>query len=153
MQYNNKDYNPIAHDRYKALSVKQPYAGYIADETKKIEVRSRATNYRGELLICASKDGRPNETATRFGCTLAFVNLYDCKPLSTLTPEEWEQTKLSPELIQELREKGKGYAWMLKDPRKVIEFPVKGQLGIFNLVYTKDVIMPYPTHLKRPIVE
>lgn len=151
MQYNNKDYNPLLHDRFKALSVKQPYAGYIADGEKKIEVRSKPTKYRGELLICASKDGKPNEEAPGYGCTLAFVNLYDCKPLSELTPEECEQTKLPSYLMQKLKENGKGYGWFLKNPRKVIEFPVKGQLGIFNLVYTKDVIIEYPTHLTSPV--
>ena len=35
MQYKNEDYEPILHDRFKALSVKQPYAGYIADGLKK----------------------------------------------------------------------------------------------------------------------
>lgn len=146
MQYNNKDYNPSLHDRFKALSVKQPYAGYIATGEKKIEVRTKPTNYRGELLICASKDGKPKEETPGYGCTLAFVNLYDCKPLSELTPEEWEQTKLPYYLMKKLKENGKGYGWFLKNPRKVIQYPVKGQLGIFNLVYTKDVINEYPKH-------
>lgn len=153
MQYKNEDYEPILHDRFKALSVKQPYAGYIADGLKKIEVRSKPTKYRGRLLICASKDGKPDNNAPGYGCTLAFVDLYDCKPLSELTPEEWEQTKLPTYLVEKIRESGKGYGWFLKNPRKVIEFPVKGQLGIFNLVYTKDVIIEYPTHLKTPVVQ
>lgn len=153
MQYKNEDYEPILHDRFKALSVKQPYAGYIADGTKKIEVRSKPTKYRGRLLICASKDGKPDKNAPGYGCTLAFVDLYDCKPLSELTPEEWEQTKLPTYLVEKIKESGKSYGWFLKNPRKVIEFPVKGQLGIFNLVYTKDVIIEYPTHLKTPVVQ
>lgn len=153
MQYKNEDYDPILHDRFKALSVKQPYAGYIASGEKQIEVRSKPTKYRGELLICASRDGKPSESAPGYGCTLAFVELYDCKPLSELTPEEWYRTKLPDTLIEELRGKGKGFAWFLRSPRRVIEFPVKGQLGIFNLVFTKDLIFPYPTHLTRPVTD
>ena len=153
MQYRNEDYNPIFHDRFKALSVKQPYAEYIASGDKAIEVRSRPTKYRGELLICASKDGKPTEEAQGYGCTLAFVELYGCKPLSELTDKQWAQTKLPANIIQELKTKGRGWGWMLRNPRRVIEFPVKGQLGIFNLVYTKDVIIPYPEHLNRPVVK
>lgn len=153
MQYSNKDYSPALHDRYKALSVKQPYAGYIANGEKTIEVRSKSTSYRGELLICASKDGKPEPNAPGFGCTIAFVDLYDCKPLTSLTDEEWKRTKLPEYLVQKLKQPGRGYGWFLKNPRRVIEFPVKGQLGIFNLVYTKGVIMEYPRILKDPVIE
>lgn len=153
MQYKTEDYNPILHDRFKALSVKQPYAEYIASGVKGIEVRSKPTKYRGEILICASRDGKPSESAPGYGCTLAFVELYDCKPLSELTPEEWEKTKLPGYLIEKLKASKNGYGWFVKNPRRVIEFPVKGQLGIFNLVYTKDVIMTYPERLESPVIK
>ena len=153
MQYKSKEYNPILHDLFKAVSVKQPYAEYIASGIKGIEVRSKPTKYRGKLLICASRDGKPSDTAPGYGCTLAFVELYDCKPLSELTTEEWNRTKLPGTLIEELRVKGRGFAWLLRNPRRVIEYPIKGQLGIFNLVFTKGVIMEYPTHIKTPIIE
>lgn len=146
MQYNIKDYDPIFHDKFRALSVKQPYAGYIASGEKTIETRSKPTSYRGELLICASKDGRPTGDAPGYGCSLALVELYDCKPLSELTPEEWKLAKLPEETERILCRSGLGYGWFLRNPRPVIEYPVKGQLGIFNLVYTKDCIMPYPQH-------
>ena len=66
MQFNNKDYNPDQHDRWRALTVKNPYAtqlvtaafedgGFVYAE-KSIEVRSKYTNYRGDLLICSSKN-------------------------------------------------------------------------------------------------
>lgn len=151
MQYKNEDYAPSLHDRFKALSVKQPYAGMIAIGEKTIEVRSKPTKYRGQLLICASKDGK-DDGVPGYGCTLAFVELYDCKPLSELTPQEWADTKLTGIEAARAKEKG-GYGWFLRDVRRVIEFPVKGQLGIFNLIYTKDVIIPYPTHLQNPIVK
>lgn len=38
-----------------ALSVRQPFASFIRDGSKTIETRSRKTNYRGPLLICASQ--------------------------------------------------------------------------------------------------
>ena len=39
----------------KAVSVKQPWASLIAEGNKTIETRTWPTNYRGDLLICASK--------------------------------------------------------------------------------------------------
>ena len=152
MQYKSKEYDPLFHDTFKALSVKQPYAGYIATGEKQIEVRSKPTSYRGKLLICASKDGKPSEKAPGYGCTIAFVDIVDCKPLSDLTAEEWERTKIPADLVEKIKATNNGYGWFLKNPRRVIEFPVKGQLGIFNLVYTKDMIIEYPRRLQDPII-
>ena len=64
MQYNNKDYKPELHDRWRALTVKNPYAtqlvtaayednGIVYGE-KCIEVRSKNTPYRGDLMVCSS---------------------------------------------------------------------------------------------------
>lgn len=153
MQYKNEEYNPILHDKFKALSVKQPYAEYIASGIKCVEVRSKPTKYRGQLLICASKSGQPEENTSGFGCCLAFVELYDCKPFAELTPNDWESTRLPGDVIESLIKSDNGFGWFLRNPQRVIEFPVKGQLGIFNLVYTKGVIIRYPTHLDFPIIE
>ena len=60
MQYNNKDYKPKLHDRWRALTVKNPYAtqlvtaayednGIVYGE-KCIEVRSKNTPYRGDFI-------------------------------------------------------------------------------------------------------
>lgn len=140
-QYNSKEYDPEKHDAYKALSVKQPYAGYIANGEKTIEVRSKPTTYRGQLLICASKSGQPEKGAPGYGCALAIVYLYDCKHTSMLTEEEWKQTKLPPHSVN-------GYAWFIRLGRKVNPKPVRGQLGIFNLIYTKGEIYQPITEVK-----
>ena len=65
MQFNNKDYNPAQHDRWRALTVKNPYAtdlvtaAYMDDDgnvygVKSIEVRSKNTQYRGDIMVCSS---------------------------------------------------------------------------------------------------
>ncbi len=149
MQFNNKDYNPAQHDRWRALTVKNPYAtqlvtaafedsGFVYAE-KSIEVRSKYTNYRGDLLICSSKN--PELSGYENGVTLGLVELYDIKPVSEFTPFDWAQTRIPPEKRKAIT---KGYGWLMRNPRRVIEFPVKGQLGIYNLVYSKDCILPYP---------
>lgn len=143
MQYKLEDYNEQKHDLFKALSVRQPYANYIATGEKRIEVRSRPTSFRGDILICSSQHPTKKD-ADGYGCSIAKVEIYDCKPLSELSDQEWEDTCLPREVVEKIRQNPKGYAWMLKRPRRSLEFPVKGQLGIWNLVYTKGVIIPYP---------
>ena len=160
MQYDNKDFNPEVHDRFKALTVKQPYASALVEflkqelfgtppdfelrrfAIKSIEVRSRTTSYRGDLLICSS--AKPEIAGLMSAATLGFVELYDIKPVSAFTPEDWENTSIPEEKRKNI--KG-GYGWLMRNPRRVIEFPIKGQLGIYNLVYTKGLIFQYPENV------
>ena len=148
MQINRKDYNPEQHDVYKALSVKQPYADLLTrvvfrDESgeyhaeKTIEVRTRNTNYRGDLLVCAS--AKPELPGRMSGVTCGFVELYDVKPIDQFTPEDWAAT-----CIPEKDRPRKGYGWMMRNPRRVVEMPIKGQLGVYNLSVPKGDITVYP---------
>ena len=151
MQIERKDFNPEQHDVYKALSVKQPYADlltsvvfrdengeYHADKT--IEVRTRNTNYRGDLLICSSS--KPEITGRLSGVTCGFVELYDVKPIEDFTPEDWAAT-----CIPEQERPHKGYGWMMRNPRRVVEMPIKGQLGVYNLIVPKGDITEYPREM------
>lgn len=149
MQFDNKAYDPARHDRFRALTVKQPYANDLVTPlykdndiimgVKSIEVRSKNTQYRGDLLICSSKS--PVLPGMESGVTLGFVELYDVKPISEFTPEDWDNTRIP---VDKRKEITKGYGWMMRNPRRVIEYPIKGQLGIYNLVYTKGEIIEYP---------
>ena len=148
MQINRKDYNPDQHDVYKALSVKQPYADLLTrvvfrDESgeyhaeKTIEVRTRNTNYRGDLLVCAS--AKPELPGRMSGVTCGFVELYAVKPIEQFTPEDWAAT-----CIPKKDRPHKGYGWMMRNPRRVVEMPIKGQLGVYNLIVPKGDITEYP---------
>lgn len=150
MQYNNKDYDPEKHDRWRALTVKQPYANDLVtaaykDENdvifgaKSIEVRNKNTSYRGDVLICSSAS--PVYPGMESGVTLGLVELYGVKPISEFTPEDWENTRIPQEKRKNIK---KGFGWLMRNPRRVIEMPIKGQLGIYNLVYTKGEIIEYP---------
>ena len=152
MQFNSKDYKPAQHDRWRALTVKNPYAtqlvtaayemdGIIYAE-KTIEVRSKNTPYRGDLMVCSSAN--PVIAGYESGVTLGLVELYDVKPVSQFTPDDWAQTRIPPEKRKHIT---KGFGWMMRNPRRVIEFPIKGQLGIYNLIYTKGIITEYPRAL------
>jgi len=150
MQIDRKDYNPEQHDVFKALSVKQPYAdlltrvvsrddeGYHAEKT--IEVRTRPTNFRGDLLICSS--AQPELPGRMSGVTCGFVELYDVKPVEDFTPEDWAAT-----CIPESERPRKGYGWLMRNPRRVVEMPIKGQLGFYNLIVPKDDITIYPQEM------
>lgn len=151
MQIDRKYYNPDQHDVYKALSVKQPYADLLTrvvfrDESgeyhaeKTIEVRTRNTNYRGDLLVCSSS--KPEIPDRLSGVTCGFVELYDVKPIEDFTPEDWAAT-----CIPEQDRPRKGYGWMLRNPRRVVEMPIRGQLGVYNLIVPKDDITEYPREL------
>ena len=149
MQVNKKDYNPDEHDMFKALTVKQPYADLLTcivyrDENgeyhaeKTIEVRTRNINYRGDLLICSSK--KPNDIPGRLpGVTCGFVELYDVKPVEQFTSEDWAAT-----CIPEKDRPCKGYGWMMRNPRRVVEMPIKGQLGLYDIVVPKGDVTQYP---------
>lgn len=151
MQYKNSEYNPEMHDRYKALTVKQPYAtrlvtaayrddnGVIFAE-KSIEVRTKNTAYRGDILVCSSAS--PVIPGQLSGVTMGFVELYDVKPVAEFTAQDWADTCI-PE--QERATFKNGFGYMLRNPRRVIEMPCKGQLGIYNFVTPKGDITEYPT--------
>lgn len=151
MQIDRKDFNPDQHDVYKALSVKQPYADLLTcvvfrDENgeyhaeKTIEVRTRNTNYRGDLLVCSSS--KPEIPGRLSGVTCGFVELYDVKQIEDFTPEDWAAT-----CIPEKERPRKGYGWMMRNPRRVVEMPIRGQLGVYNLIVPKDDITEYPREM------
>lgn len=151
MQIDRKDYNPDQHDIFKALTVRQPYADLLTrvvfrDDSgeyhagKTIEVRTRNTTYRGDLLICASS--KPYIPGHLSGVTCGFVELYDVKPIEDFTPEDWDAT-----CIPEKDRPTKGYGWMMRNPRRVIEMPIRGQLGVYNLIVPKGDIMEYPREM------
>lgn len=152
MQIDRKEYNPEQHDMYTALTVKQPYADLLTnvvsvDESgnyraeKTIEVRSRNTKFRGDLLICSS--AKPFSFVHPCGVTCGFVELYDTKPVEDFTPEDWAAT-----CIPEKDRPRKGFGWLMRNPRRVVEMPVKGQLGFYSIVVLKGDLSEYPRNVK-----
>ena len=141
MQYKRGEYDSTKHDRWFALSVKQPYASYIANGVKTIEVRSHYLNYRGDVMICSSAS--PSYKDMPGGVTLCLAELYEVRRVSDFTDKDWAST-----MISEDKRPKEGYGWMLRNIRRVTEHPVKGQLGLWRLVYTKDCIVPYPKHVR-----
>lgn len=68
--------------KYKALIMNDyqgaPYAEWIKTGEKTIETRSRAFNYRGDLVICC---GKTNSVGKNAGKALCLVELYDIRDM------------------------------------------------------------------------
>lgn len=89
----------------KAICIRQPWAGNIADGSKTVEYRSWRTIYRGPLLIVVSRH-KGGELA---GKAICIVDVVDCQPSDG------------------------GYGWVLANVRPVQPFEVRGRLGLFEV--------------------
>lgn len=135
MQFKSAD-DREQHDRWFALSVKQPWANFIADGLKTVEVRSHYLNYRGDVMICSSAS--PSSKDMPGGVTLCLAELYDVIRPCEFTEQDWAATMIPAD-----QRPKDCYGWKLRNIRRVVEFPVKGQLGLWRLVYTKGCIVEY----------
>lgn len=112
----------------KALSLKQPWANAVACGDKTIETRFWKTDYRGPLLIVASKtvDERASNLSkygTRpRGKAVAQCMLIHCRPMR---PED-EEKALCPC-------RDGLFAWILNNVERVQPFEVKGRLKLFDV--------------------
>ena len=104
----------------KALSIKQPWANMIASGEKSIETRKWCTDYRGNLLIVSSKKPKIEPA----GYALAVAKLIECQPM---TREDEEEACCSLY--------AGAYSWVLTNIRKIKPFPVKGQLGLYEVEF------------------
>lgn len=143
MQHTRKEFDEEKHEMRRALSVKQPYADHIMTPDashpsgcfKNIEVRTMPTSYRGDLVIASSR--YPQLEGHKDGVALGIVELYDVKPVSEFTDEDWERTRIDPNFRECFKH---GYGWLLRNPRPVENIPIHGMLGIYYLVTDKGDI-------------
>lgn len=105
----------------KALSVRQPWANLIASGRKTIETRPWATRYRGRLLIVSSKRG----TEPPFGVAVATATLVRCLRMADRDSQAACIAKYT-----------RAYSWILRDIQAIEPFPVRGQLGLFDVDLT-----------------
>lgn len=118
----------------KALSIRQPWASMVTIGKKTVETRSWRTSYRGRLLIqSATKpdwdafhaiDTLPDIENYPMGHALALVDLVDCRPM-TLDDEKGALCELFDG----------AWAWLLRRPRVLTPWPMKGKQGLFTVDY------------------
>jgi hypothetical protein len=114
--------------KVKAISIKQPWADMIMNGQKKIEVRTWKTRYRGDIIICASR----NPKSDRSGVALCIAELYDVRKITKI-----DETDACCEV-----DTSKEYAWCLRNVRPLKYFPpAKGKLSIYDIELPKDSII------------
>ena len=114
----------------KALSIRQPWASWIASGKKYIETRTWTTSYRGPILICSSKTwddavGVFDEAARAlvYGHAIAIAQLVDCRPMT----EADQHDACCFYMLGR-------YAWVLRDVHRIERpFPVRGMPGLFDV--------------------
>ena len=121
----------------KVLSIREPWASIIINGYKEYEFRNWKTNYRGKILIHASKNIE-KENVNRFkelnldykqGYIIGEAELVDCIPVT----KEFENDLINKtELIYGGTKNRTGYAWKLKNIKAIEPIQAKGQLGIWN---------------------
>ena len=105
----------------KALSIDPEYTHYIFTGEKTIECRTWKTNYRGPLLICATKTPVP-------GCISGHA--YFTVDLTGI--EEFKEEHLDAAMIPEMPDV-KCYAWHLENVDPIYPIKVRGKQGLFDV--------------------
>lgn len=101
----------------KVLTIKEPWATLILSGKKTIETRTWATNYRGEVLLHASK----NPKSEISGKIFAKCKIVQVKPMIR------EHEKLACCEIYP-----NAQSWFLEEVKAVELIEVKGSLGLWD---------------------
>lgn len=110
----------------KALSIYTEFATEIAKGWKTVEWRTWKTDYRGDIVICASSR---KQTGYVSGYALCVVELVDIVP--------FKEEHLDAALMDYVSE---GWAWILNNPRMIKPVPAKGKLHLWDFDGPIDII-------------
>ena len=121
----------------KALSIKQPWAWLIANGYKTIETRLWNTEFRGDLVIAASKGKMKKADEAVFlkeypqaaddleyGKAVAIVQVIDVQPMVK-----------ADEIAACCDIYDGAFSWHLDNVRKIQPFPVKGKLKLYDVQF------------------
>ena len=114
----------------KALSLMPEWAMPVLLGSKTVECRTWKTDYRGELLICASSKVRPGSIAKH---ALCIVNLADIVPF---------RKKHLEAAGMDVMPAAESYAWIFDNLIWIEPFEVKGKLHVFDVPDEKIKIIP-----------
>ena len=119
-----------------ALSIRQPWTELILQGRKTIEVRTWATQYRGELWLHAGI--QPETKALHrfnflthnlaFGALVGRCEIYDCIEFRDETWGQWRTQHLNEGPLNRRQ-----YAWFLRNPIRILPRPLKGRLGLMRI--------------------
>ena len=135
----------------KAISLWEPWASAIAyrpehhgilaaegiTAQKRIETRKWYTRYRGDLVICSTKN--PKVAGLPLGMAVCIAEVVDCRRM-----------KRTDELAAQCTFEPGRYAWILGNIRPVIPpFAVKGAQGFFEV---DTSLLPFPVEKDKQLV-
>lgn len=130
----------------KAITILEPWATLICEGKKTVETRNWDTEYRGKILIHASKRAMPDKQYEDYlvdnfiehelhrGCIIGEVELVDIIPFG----QALEQIILNKDIVNYCTvEFGSQFAWIFKNA-KIYDNPIptKGSLGLWE--YKKE---------------
>lgn len=119
----------------KALSIQPIYATLIALGFKWIELRTWKTDYRGWILICASRAINKQERASLMnGHAIAIAELDEVRTYNAQSDHE--------DALLEDDEIFEGYSWIFSRIIPIKPFPVKGKLHLFEVNCDLDDLEP-----------
>ena len=128
----------------KALSIRQPHAALIAAGVKRIETRSRATSYRGPVMIHASRGPVPAEALQRAGLMELSAGLPDVRGAYVARAVLTDCVEITPEYAERLRRDNPAeytagyytpgrYAWILSNVEPLPKpAPARGYPWLWN---------------------
>lgn len=136
-----------AVERFTALSISQPMASLLCvpswedREGKAHAARSIFIDTErcgmvepcGELLICSRLDSD--------GETIGLVDFYAVKKTDDFTPEDWKAAGVHPGELS-------GWGYFFRNPRRVIEIPVRKDYNFEQAEFPEGEIMEYPRVLR-----
>lgn len=126
----------------KALSIRPPWTGCIVDHDKRVENRPRRTNYRGVLLIHASKTVKRADVDVVFalfgircdgdsfrpGGIVGVTEIIGCDLIGTADKDNpWASGP---------------YLWRLGRVQSLKFYPCLGQLSMFEVDYPHKELLP-----------
>ncbi len=120
--------------RYKALTIRQPWAWFIAQGFKDIENRTWATRYRGPLLIHAGKkydgDEAAAEDVRKMWNETGAVTMPEILPMGGFVA-----TARLTDVVTESNSLwfGGPYGFVLLSVREIQFIAYRGRLGIWNV--------------------
>lgn len=129
-------YNKDTQERYLGVFLPVEFAQDYLSGIRYIEI----TNHKptlGDALLCSLNVAQGNKE------TLAIAELYAVKPVTELTEEEWQGTRVPRCKWGKIP---KGNALFFRNVRRVVEMPVCGK-GVKYIQFDNGDITAYPTHL------
>ena len=119
-----------------ALSIRQPWVELILSGRKTIEVRSWATQHRGELWLHAGatrnshllREFSLREEDLQFGALVGVCELQACLEFDDDTWDRWRSQHLNEGDLN-----GRRFAWFLRNPNRIVPKSYKGRLGLMRI--------------------